>query len=261
MTIFVNYSSLLDRPDDPMVVDRGKLFFHPTACYEAWWSSPWLSSFGNRSSPGQVRVLVKSHDTEGELNTIHNVVQWIRDRRLDVRLIKVLHETRMVKTINKEINGGVIVSMQYVGESIEAKAIELQYTQHDPADKIFFGLCLMRFLSSEFSRSIPENASCRQFFSNLFMSPPMSLGHMPVKDYTNISGNPFNRADLDLLPKYCTREFGKGKYAFWMSLDDRAWGPKKITDHDAPLTCGIYAQEWLQFYREWIQTEDAGLDY
>jgi hypothetical protein len=225
--ISLNCSNDIDYPDNPFFVDRGEPQFKKAWCYRSWWEQDC------RTKPGQIRVMALDTDDGGQ-ETIYNVVTWIRSLYLDVR-IAICNNNKW--------------------------ALELQYTEDDPADKVFFGLCLIRFLSPDFIGVIPPYYSCRQFLAHLFLMAPHSL-HMPLVDAYAAEGELFAKHNaICIRPKYGEPTFGRGKHAFWSTFNTRAWGKNKITDSFAKITCGIWAAEWLRFYEKWIETEDAQLDY
>lgn len=246
MSIQISWDHTLDQPEDPLDAERGGVAFSYAACYASWWSSE------RHKSSGRIRTAISSGGRyklyAGHLETLRNLVTWARSQGLDMRLVRSLESNL----------GGRLYTVYPV------YSLELQYTDDDPADKIFYGLNHCRFASSEFVRGkLPTKSSYRQLLTLIFQRTPEFYGHLPFTNPHDISGgwrSWGDRRDASTHPEFGPI-MGKALYAFWSSLRERKWSGPKITGRYADRTSKISAGEWLAFYQLWYKTDDKDKNY
>lgn len=242
--IYIDYDNELDEPADPLVVVRPGIKFRRTLCYSGWWGSQ------ERLDSGRVRISMSGSQSgrqcnEGQVNTLRNAVTWARSQGYDMRLCEVPE---------------AIVHGRFYDEKM-IHALELQYLEHESAEKIFYALCHMRLPSSEFTRGeLPNDLSYRKLLEYIFKTEPADTNHLPIKDGWNIWGSGF-RSDNEIVPPSNGVLAGRGLYAFWSQQKNRTWDSVPISDYWAGRTVGIRSSEWLEFYRNWILTDDKDADY
>lgn len=171
LTIYTTYGNI-DHPEDPLRVDRG-LIADPKieSCFRNWFS---LGK--NIHGSGLIGVSVVRGASPAQMETIRSYIAWMR-RFYDIRLVQF------------RIPGG------FVEDTAIYTGYELPFDKDMSGPRFFIGLCLGRFLSSDFLElGIPGNITPLNVFEQIFNKRQNPyVGHTPFVNWPQYQ--PYNCAE------------------------------------------------------------------